>query len=31
MMCGAIPVPCEVCGKYWRIEKFSNCSKEERR
>lgn len=28
MMCGAIPVPCEICGKYFRITKLCDCDGE---
>ena len=27
-MCGAIPTPCEICGKYYRLEPLCNCKEE---
>jgi len=28
-MCGAIPVECEICGVFYRIEKLCECGKNE--
>jgi len=28
-MCGAIPVPCDKCGVFWRIVKLCECNLEE--
>jgi hypothetical protein len=25
MMCGAIPIPCETCGKFSRIKQLCEC------
>ena len=29
MMCGAIAVPCETCGKHFRLAKLCDCGEEE--
>lgn len=28
-MCGAIPVPCEYCGVFYRMMPLCNCAKDE--